>query len=555
MKAFLARTVRVGRHEIPMAVVVPFAVGVVVRLLFAYTDNVVGPDESAYLGTGTSFWSGHGLTYRGSPELHFPPLLPVLLGGLAKVLPEPHHATVLVTFLASVALLPILAALAWRIGGRRAGVLALWIVALSPGLGVNLTRGTGGSEALYAAVMCGAALLVAGPRGTWSDPPSLARAAVVGGLIGVAYLIRPEGILISAVFGVVLGLRAIGGRLRRSELTVANVRRLAMTAATCLAALLVFVVPYMRYLHQHTGKWELTAKSVDVNIEAWRALAEQDRTERDKYLYRLDASGHSTEQKKYSLVTLAKQNPKEYLGIVGENLRQLYKSILSFNTTTLPGWRLFALPLLPFSLIGLWRYRSRATVIALAGVLGLALATVTGFFVLNRYLPPVIAALAVFAAVALADLDERKRRVWVSIGLVASVLSIGTYLEGPHGPQIVRERPEIQIAARWLRHNIPEGKVVMTRSTALPYYLPNNQLIVPPVGTVNQVWRYARFQNVKYFIFDPTTQLWRPDLAPLVDGGDHRLEGFETVHSFRVENRTTFIFKVIARDRSVPLGP
>jgi hypothetical protein len=548
VKTFLARRVRVANHEVSMALVVPFAVGVFVRLLFAYTDNVVGPDESAYLGTGASFWAGDGLMYRGSPELHFPPLLPVLLGALAKVTPEPHHATVIVTFLASVALLPILAALAWRIGGRRAGILALWIVALSPGLGVNLARGTGGSEALYVAVMCGAALVVAGPRGAWNEPASLRRAAAVGGLIGVAYLIRPEGIAISAVFGVILGLRAIGGRLERSAFTAANLRRLAVTGFTCLAALLVFVAPYVRYLNQHTGKWELTAKSVDVNIEAWRALAEQDRAERDRHLYKLDASGHSTEQEKFSLVALARESPKAYLGIVGENVRQLYKSIISFNTTTMPGWRLFALPLLPFSLIGLWRYRSRATIIALAGVFGLALATVTGFFVLNRYLPPVIAALAVFAAVALADLDERKRRIWVAIGLVASLMSIGTYLEGPHGPQIVRERPELQIASRWLRERIPPGDVVMTRSTALPYYLPRNKLIVPPVGTINQVWRYARFHNIKYFIFDPTTQLWRQELAPLLDGGDHRLQGFETVHSFRVENRTTVIFKVIPRD-------
>jgi hypothetical protein len=544
----MARTVRVRSREIPMAVIVPIAVGVLVRLVFAYTDNVVGPDEAAYLGTGANIWNGHGITYRGSPELHFPPLLPVILGAIAKITPEPHHATVLVTFVASCALLLIVGALAWRIAGRRAGVLALWIGALSPGIGVNLARGTGGSEAIYAAVICGAALLTIGRRGTWDERPSLWRAGAVGLLIGVSYLLRPEGILISAVFGVVLGIRAIGGRVERTAFTSTNLRRLLATGLACLAGLLVLAGPYVRYLHQQSGHWELTAKSVDVNIEAWRALAAQDRAKRDTYLYKLDPSGHTTEQKKYSLTVLAREHPRAYLGIVGENFRQLYKSLLSFNTTTMPGWRLFALPLFPFALWGLWKHRSQTTVIAVAGVLALSLATVIGFFVLNRYLPPVVAALAVFAAVGLADLDGRRLRTWVSIGIVTSIMSIGTYLEGPHGPQLVRERPELQIAARWLReHHIPKGDAVMTRSTALPYYLPNNKLIVPPVGTISQVWRYARFQNVKYFIFDPTTQLWRHELMELMDGGDHRLQGFKTIHTFHVENRTTWIFQVVPR--------
>ena len=543
----MARNVRVGSREIPMAVIAPIAVGVLIRLVFAYTDNVVGPDEAAYLGTGRSLWTGHGMTYRGAPELHFPPLLPLILGGLAKLTPEPHHATVLVTFLASCALLPIVGALAWRISGRRAGVLTLWIAALSPGIGVNLARGTGGSEALYAALLCGAALAAIG-RGGWDTPPTLWRAASVGLLVGAAYLLRPEGILISAVFGVVLGVRAVGGRIGRDALTVRNLRRLVATGVAGLAGVLVFAGPYVRFLHEHTGHYELTAKSVDVSIEAWRALAEQNRAERDRWLYRLDKTGHSADHPTYPLTQLAREHPKAYLGIVGENLRQLYKSLLSLNTTLMPGWRLFALPLLPFACLGIWRYRWRAAALAVVGILGLGLATVIGFFVLNRYLPPVVAALAVFAGVGLAELNGRRFRIWVTIGLVTSVMSIATYLEGAHGPELVRERPEIQIAARWLReHHIAARDVVMTRSTALPYYLPHNKLIVPPVGTIDQIWRYARFHNIKYFIFDRTTQLWRPELAPLADGGDHRLDGFETVHTFRVEGSPTFIFKVLPR--------
>jgi hypothetical protein len=544
--AFLGRTVRIGRREIPMAVIAPIVVGAALRVVFAFTDNVVGPDEAAYLGTGTSIWRGRGITYRGKPELHFPPLLPILLGGLSKLTPEPHHATVIITLVASVALIAIIGALAFRIAGSRARTIALWVAALSPGLSVNLARGTGGSEGLYTAVVLGAALVCAG-SGDWKRAPSLWRAFAVGFLVGAAYLLRPEGILLITVFGVILGIRAIGGRVTRDAFNVVNLRRLLATALACAAGLLAFAAPYVRYLHENTGNWELTAKSVDVSIEAWRALAAQDRITRDTYLFKLDPTGHSTKQKTYSLTALARQHPRAYLGIVGENIRQLYKSMLSLNTTTMPGWRLFALPLLPFALYALWRHRSKPAALAAAGCLFLTVATVLGFFVLNRYLPPVVAALCVFAGVGLAEVSDRRRNWWIAIGVVASIFSVLTYFEGPHGLELVRERPEIQIAGRWLHERVPAGVVVMTRNTGLPYYMPENRQIAPPVGTVDQTWRYARYQNVRYFIFDPTTQLWRPMLAELLDGADHRAQGFETVHTFHVEGRTTIIFKIVPK--------
>ncbi|MEY2399207.1 MAG: hypothetical protein QOJ00_2381, partial [Actinomycetota bacterium] len=154
-------------------------------------------------------------------------------------------------------------------------------------------------------------------------------------------------------------------------------------------------------------------------------------------------------------------------------------------------------------------------------------------------------ALAVLAGIGLARLSPKPRRWWVAIGLVASVCSLLTYFEGPHGPSFVRERPDLQVAARWMRGRIDPNATVMTRSTALPYYLPTNRLLVPPVTDVAHLYRYARFHHAKYLIFDPPTQLWRPDLASLLDGRDHSSEGFKTLHTVRVEDRTTVIFEVV----------
>lgn len=541
---FLQRRVRLGNREIPMALAAPFVVGVVIRLLFAWTDNVVGPDESAYLGTGASIWRGDGIVYRNQPQLHFPPLLPIILGGLAKILPEPHHATVLVTFVASVALMVVLALLAHRIAGRRAAELTLWIVALSPGLSATLARNAGGSEAISALVMFGAALLTVG-RGDWDDRPTARVAFGVGLLVGAGYLLRPENIPLAAVFGLILAFRAVGGRLTRSVVSLENLRRVAALAVSMFIGVMLLATPYFAYLHSHTGKWELTAKSVDVNIEAWQALAKADRRTRDIYIYALDETGHTTEKPSYPLTQLAKEHPKEYFGIVGTNLLKLYKSLISFNTTTIKGWRLFALPLLPFAFFGLWRYRSRAASLATMALIGLTLATVIGFFVLDRYLPPVVAGFAIFAGVGLAAVEGRRKTLWIALGMAGSVLSLATYLTDPIGPTLVRERKDIQLAARWLRPHASPGDVVMTRGTSIPYYMPEQRLVVPPVGTVNQTWRYARFNNVKYFVFEPTTQSWRPSLELLADGQDHSDIGFKLLHQFVADGRPTFIYEIV----------
>ncbi|MDP1794349.1 MAG: hypothetical protein Q8K63_09465, partial [Acidimicrobiales bacterium] len=367
----------------------------------------------------------------------------------------------------------------------------------------------------------------------------------IGLLVGAGYLLRPENVPLAAVFGLILAIRAVGGRVNRSAFTMANLGRVAALGVAMFVGVMLFMTPYLSYLHSHTGKWGLTAKSVDVNIEAWQALAKADRPTRDIYIYALDKTGHTTEKPSYPLAELAKENPKAYFGIVGTNILKLYKSLISFNTTLVKGWRVVAAPLIPLAIFGAWRYRSRSATIATLALVGLTLATVIGFFVLDRYLPPVVAGIAVFAGVGMAELKGPRKNWWISLGVAASLLSVATYLEGAHGPQIVRERKDIQLAARWLRPLAKPGDVVMTRGTSLPYYMPEQRLVVPPVGTTNQLWRYARVNNVKYLIFEPTTQLWRPQLVELTDGQDHSSIGFKLLHQFRSDGRPTFIYQIV----------
>jgi hypothetical protein len=104
------------------------------------------------------------------------------------------------------------------------------------------------SDGLYVALF-----LVAVWR-TWRalEAPSASSAALGGVLAGLAYLTRPEGLLVVVGGVVVAGLRAARGRLRPLAFVV-WAAALLVGSATC-------VLPYASALRAQTGEWQLTAK-------------------------------------------------------------------------------------------------------------------------------------------------------------------------------------------------------------------------------------------------------------------------------------------------------
>src|SRR5262245_23337392 len=77
-------------------------VGFVVRVLYCIGDDVVvSPDEANYLTAGINLWSGNGFTtLSGGAQLHFPPGLPFVLGGVHELIGgNPHTATLVVNVL------------------------------------------------------------------------------------------------------------------------------------------------------------------------------------------------------------------------------------------------------------------------------------------------------------------------------------------------------------------------------------------------------------------------------------------------------------------------
>lgn len=522
----------------------PLAVGVALRLGLALADDVITNDASAYLESGRNLVDGRGFTRDGGfPELHFPPGAPVFLGLAWKASGSPLFALAFVNLLfSSLCLLPI-AALARRLGGDRAGLAATWIAALAPGITSVPANLGGGSESAYLFWLLVTLWLVAtlparrGP-GVW------ATAGLAGLTAGAVYLTRPEGLLLVAVIIVVIALSSgVVGDLRARSLSPSRLVRQFGPPAVMGLAFVACLAPYLGFLHTHTGKWEVTAKTQDANLEAWRAVAGGDRRARDEVLYELDESGLRYVQRSSSLATLAMDDPAGYAGIVGVNLSDLraqYIDPRASSPTPFPRWALLPLPLVAVALWAAWKGRRKRADLVLIGVVGLATATCLGFFVQPRYLIPAAGVLTILSGVGLAQLGARWRR-WAFWGaLVLLVVPVVIDIPRQGGVFDSREPVEHQIAGEWLADNAPAGARIMTRSLVTEFYSARKAVALP-YGSIAETVRFAYYHGVDYLAVDEfLMERFRPQLRPLFEEGPW--PGLELAHEFSYRGRLTRIF-------------
>ena len=495
----------------------PIVVTLAIQLWLAAKDTVPSIDGMAYLEAGEHLFAGDGFVRQGRPETHFPPVGAVVLGLLQKVTTSEIAAVRIVDVVSILAVIGLLVLIARRLSGdERVAVATLWLAGTAAGIGTALHRGGGGTEAPTLALVLGATLLVLDGFSAEVTPTKrVAQSAVAGLLCGLGYLTRPEALLPAAVLGVailVLGWRRLGP-------TTPTWRRLAPVAAFGVAVL-VFVVPYVAYLHSNTGRWQLTDKAQTASAASWRSTAGGNRSLGDRSTYTTD-DGTRTSQ---SLVSIIREDPGKWLGIVGTNVRQLAYSYGGLS----PG---NPIPLLPTLFLlpagwAAWRARRDGPSLLVLAIGVTALVVSLGFLVLPRYLLGFTAVLALFAAWGLIDLYDRGRG-WQRPMLLAvtGLLVLGGVTQAlipPDAPDGTIEPTEQVAAGRWLAGHTAPGSRIMTRSFAVQHYA-DRPVVALPAGSYEDVLAYARAHGVRYLVADEhTIRDRRPDLAgPLLDGEPH----------------------------------
>lgn len=220
------------RRRFALHVLALFVAGAAVRVVAAGRAAVIERDGIAYLDAAGRFAAGD---WRAGIAHFYPPGLPLLLAAGHAGAPPGEWLAARLVALASALAVPAAALLASRAAGPRAGLFAGATAALLPLPAVL------GSEVLadgpFAALALGA--LAAGQRALEGDRPAPAYAAVAGVLACLAYLFRPEGLV---VLGALAGLLVLAPRPRPAG------RRLLDLAGLLVPGLLAVVVPYVLWI-------------------------------------------------------------------------------------------------------------------------------------------------------------------------------------------------------------------------------------------------------------------------------------------------------------------
>ena len=216
------------------------------RFVFSTLPRVVWGDEPFYLWAGHSLLSGTGYNIFGYSGAHFPPLFSLLSAGLAPLVGGLINGSNAVYAVAGALLVLPLYFLARAIYGQTAAWMTGLVVALYPALVSGVLDWGTMTEPLYLLWVGLAiyALYLGLEHGRTRDYILLAVA------LGLAYLTRTEALVfVVSAFGLLLV-----GRLVRRDRVLTVLGRLA-------AAALVFLLvasPYLLYIRNATGRWNLT---------------------------------------------------------------------------------------------------------------------------------------------------------------------------------------------------------------------------------------------------------------------------------------------------------
>lgn len=516
-------------------VALALVLGCGLRAAIGATDDSPATDETAYLAAGESLVAGDGFARDGHPELHFPPLIPFLLGQGGRVFADPHTGAVVLTWLAGTALVVPLALLGRRVGGPRAGMATALVAAVAPGLATTPAARGAGSEAAYTLLVVTATWWAVSAADR-TGPARLVRSAAAGACVALAYLARPEGLLLAVPLGAGL---AVGSFRRPSSLGL-RMRDAGTVVVPVLAAFALPLVPavagYAGYLHAHTGSWQLTAKAQDVSIGAWAAVARDDREARDRILYAPVGDGRGFAPERSSLPSLARADPAGYAGIVASNVASL--------GLNLGGWWLLPLPLWLVAAAGGWRRRRSWPVPVLAAVALTPVATALAFFVQPRYLVATTAVATVLVGAELADLPRRLRRVAaVATAAMLVAASAGAFV-GPGGWWHPVDHTDQQAAGEWLAAHAEPGDRVMTRSFVVAHFA-ERTVVAIPYDDLDGILSFARYHGARWLVVDRTSAARvRPQVLPLLAEDPVLPRGLRLVHEADEEGRETRVFRL-----------
>jgi 4-amino-4-deoxy-L-arabinose transferase-like glycosyltransferase len=512
------------------SVVALVAAAILLRITLSFIlPRTLRWDEPEYLLAGFNLLTGNGFSYSGYPQLHFPPLYPVIAGLLYLLIGDFETASDLVyAFSGGLLLFPVFA-MTRRIYGEETAWLAAGLIAIFPALTINVLYWGTLTEPLYLLLLyAGLALLLIG-----LEDDRLGMFSAAGALLGLAYLTRPEAVVYLGVFAMMAGVWLLKSRKR-------GIRRTSYALLSFVLPFILLAIPYMWYLHAHTGQWMISGKiayvwdQVSTTVNYWDLMPNG------------EIAWLSPDRFQVNALQSALSHPRDILNRImksGYRFKEHFFSVSNFwwGLTPLIVVALFQQP---------WDRRRLRYEAFLMTIVFVPLVTFLPFFYVDRLFAPALPVLLIWTAVGALylgnwldetvalwhnKLHSKPYRKSVLRWLPASMFIGFLILILPfvaHKWKVDTFFGDKEVGL-WLKRHTPVDAIVMTKELGINLYANRRWVPLPRTDWAHFI-QYARDHRADYCVVRDfkLAQYW-PDLALSLQKAPPELElvfSFEESH-------------------------
>jgi predicted membrane-bound mannosyltransferase len=347
------------------------------------------------------------------------------------------------------------------------------------------------------------------------------RIALSGSFLGLAYLTRPEGIGYLLVY---LGWIVVDSVLKKKWF------KQFVLLGVLILSVIIFVVPYVMYIHQETGQWLISKKAAGIQSQ----LLQQ-------------GVGGADSSKVIKQVKPEKNNSKIIMII--QNMVKYLPFVLYYYL------RAYHFSLWPFLIFGLIRGRQKIMPYELfiaSFVLFHLLSLSTFTHSTLRLSVPVIPLALLWAGTGVFEIKRRLERFSIvnpEKG-VAWLIVFALLIQLPQNltPERIHRAHQKEIGL-WLRNNTPQDAIIMSNSPIEAFYADREFVLLPlgipmgedPVRSYGEIINYAKQRDVRFVLINQDTPQTNPDFIPSITVSDLK----EFYRYQEGEKKFTIVYEVI----------
>jgi len=504
-----------------------FLVGILVvslllRLRLVGIDRIVRWDEPDYLTLGRHLITGQGYSVSGRVDVHYPPLFPLVTGLLYPLTHDMKlNSDICFVVFGTLFLLPLYW-LTKRLFGARVAVMSTLMLCVYPALTSSVLFWGTMIEPLYLLLLFTAfcSVWLAWEKQT---PTSY---AVMGGLFGITYLVKPEALVYLGWFLALLLLGQLWrGKLMRS--------RTLLALLSAIAAFALVIAPYIAFLYRETGRILITGK-LGVTYVAGEGAVLHDPGLYDRALARLDSAGEeiiwfSPDRFKYDLWQIIRADPRAFLLRTWRNVNAL-ESLL-FVRRVFP---FYLLVLVALGVLGQpWDKDRLVKELFLLATIPPVLVFLP-FHIELRYFAAMLPVLVIWVAKGIDSLAWWVTQTWNKlrpkstlagrIGKVTAIFLCGLLVlyfvvlqPSVVADGLAGQNPSRREAGLWLKQHSSPDAMIMSRDTEVAFYADRRWAATPNEEYARFI-EYVRKRGADYVIVDEReVTVIRPQLALLLD--------------------------------------